>query len=142
MVYHFQLEVVFKTGNLYPSVSCVGNLLAPLDIYACLKWIQQDPISPSQNPIGYLTAENRDTWAYTRRLLMENNSSQMEAIDSALFNLVLDDVDTDNDPVKISKLFLHGNGANRYKKKLKKKALAAVERWYRLHYTKKSETWF
>ena len=92
----------------------VGNMLEPLDIYACLKFIQQDPITPSQHPIGYLTAENRDTWAGVRSLLMEHNSGQIEAIDSALFNLVLDDVGTDNDPVKISKLFLHGNGANRY----------------------------
>lgn len=92
----------------------IGNMLEPLDIYACLKFIQQDPISPSQHPLGYLTAENRDTWASVRQLLMERNSGQIEAIDSALFNLVLDDAITDDDPVKISKLFLHGDGANRY----------------------------
>lgn len=91
-------------------------MLEPLDIYACLKFIQQDPVSPSQHAIGYLTSENRDTWAKARRLLMERNSGQIEAIDSALFNLVLDDARTDNDPVKISKLFLHGDGANRYLK--------------------------
>lgn len=123
MVYHVSTKYVFKRALKLidiPVFFCAGNLLEPLDIYSCLKWIQQDPISPSRDPIGYLTAENRDTWAKARRLLMENNSSQMEAIDSALFNLVLDDVGTDNDPVKISKLFLHGNGANRYKKKLLK----------------------
>lgn len=123
MVYHVSTKYVFKRALKLidiPVFFCAGNMLEPLDIYACLKWIQQDPISPSRDPIGYLTAENRDTWAKARRLLMENNSSQMEAIDSALFNLVLDDVGTDNDPVKISKLFLHGNGANRYKKKLLK----------------------
>ena len=89
-------------------------MLEPLDIYACLKYVQQDPVSPAPHPIGYLTSENRDTWANARSLLMERNSGQIDAIDSALFNLVLDDVHTANDPLKISKLFLHGDGANRY----------------------------
>ncbi|XP_032794300.2 carnitine O-palmitoyltransferase 2, mitochondrial [Daphnia magna] len=108
--------LVMRGGHFYvfDVLDKDGNLLEPLDIYSCLKYIQQDPIAPSQHPIGYLTAENRDTWANARQLLMENNSGQMEDIDSALFNLVLDDVGTDNDPVKISKLFLHGNGANRW----------------------------
>lgn len=114
---------------------CTGNLLEPLDIYSCLKYIQQDPIAPSQHPIGYLTAENRDTWANARQLLMENNSGQMEAIDSALFNLVLDDVGTDNDPVKISKLFLHGNGANRYDSPPKKFYLQLQRIFYTIYTT-------
>ena len=111
-------------------------MLEPLDIYACLKFIQQDPIAPSQHPIGYLTAENRDTWARARRLLMERNSDQLEAIDSALFNLVLDDALTDNDPIKISKLFLHGNGANRYLMFLQQ------SQGVHLHNTKLDSRWF
>ena len=83
------------------------------DIHACLEHIRNDPISPAEHPIGYLTAEERDTWAEIRHLLMEHNRGQLEAIDGALFNLALDDVSSDSDPVKMTKLFLHGDAANR-----------------------------
>lgn len=89
-------------------------MLAPRDIHSCIKHIQQDRVAPCQHPLGYLTTENRNTWAEARRQLMEQNSQQMMDIDGALFNLVLDDVDSENDPVKMTKLFLHGDGANRY----------------------------
>lgn len=89
-------------------------MLAPQDIHACIKHVQQDSATPSQHPLGFLTAENRDVWAGARRLLMEHNSQQLEAIDSALFNLVLDSVQSDEDPIRMTKLFLHGDGANRY----------------------------
>lgn len=89
-------------------------MLQPGDIHACLKWIQQDATVPPSHPIGFLTTENRDVWANARGLLLADNKQQIEAIDSALFNLVLDDVKTDNDPLKMAKVFLHGNGANRY----------------------------
>lgn len=92
----------------------IGSMLAARDIHACIKYILQDPVTPSQHPVGYLTSENRDTWAEARRWLMENNSQQIGEIDAALFNLVLDDVHSEEDPVKMTKLFLHGNGANRY----------------------------
>lgn len=92
-------------------------MLPPGDIHACLKWIQQDATAPPSHPIGFLTAENRDVWANARSLLLTDNKQQIEAIDSALFNLVLDDVKTDNDPLKMAKVFLHGDGANRSQKK-------------------------
>ena len=88
-------------------------MLKPGEIYACLNYIQQDTIAPSQHPIGYLTSENRDTWAVARELLVKENRDQVDAIDSALFNLVLDDVHSENDAKKLAKIFLHGNGANR-----------------------------
>ena len=43
---------------------------------------------------------------------LTENEMLMHAIDSALFNLVLDDSDTE-DPRELSKLFLHGDGTNR-----------------------------
>ena len=95
------------------DLSLPGNMLNPRDLYACIKYIREDRAAPSEHPLGYLTAENRDTWANVRRLLMEHHSQQMNAIDSALFNLVLDDSHSDEDPVKMTKVFLHGNGANR-----------------------------
>jgi len=92
-------------------------MLPPGDIHACLKWIQQDTTAPPSHPIGFLTAENRDVWANARGILLTDNKQQIEAIDSALFNLVLDDVKTENDPLKMAKVFLHGDGANRFLKK-------------------------
>ena len=92
-------------------------MLPPGDIHACLKRIQQDTTVPPSHPIGFLTAENRDVWANARGLLLTDNKQQIEAIDSALFNLVLDDVKTENDPLKMAKVFRHGDGANRSMKK-------------------------
>jgi len=88
-------------------------MLKPGEIYACLDYIQKDAVAPAQHPIGFLTSENRDRWAAARQLLVQDNREQIEAIDSALFNLVLDDVSTGEDRQKITKTFLHGNGANR-----------------------------
>ena len=108
--------LVMRRGHFYvfDVFDRDGNILEPSDIYACMEHIGRDSVSPPSHPLGYLTSENRDTWAAARQLLVEQNRQQMESIDSALFNLVLDDAQWGNDPQKAVKMFLHGNGANRY----------------------------
>ena len=90
-----------------------GEMLEPREIYACLDYIQKDAVAPAQHPLGYLTSENRDRWAATRQLLLQDNREQVEAIDSALFNLVLDDAIPGDNREEITKTFLYGNGGNR-----------------------------
>nr|CAG4650079.1 EOG090X04D9 [Sida crystallina] len=108
--------LVMRQGHFYvfDVLDRDGNMLDPADIYTCINHINRDTVAPPSHPIGYLTSENRDVWAAARQLLVKENGPQVESIDSALFNLVLDDVDTENDPKKITKLFLHGNGSNRW----------------------------
>jgi len=105
-----------RGGHFYTFdvINKEGEMLKPGEIYACLDYIQKDAVAPAQHPIGFLTSENRDRWAAARQLLVQDNREQIEAIDSALFNLVLDDVSTGEDRQKITKTFLHGNGANRW----------------------------
>ena len=91
-----------------------GDMLDPKDVFACLNHINSDSLPPPAHPLGYLTSDNRDAWAAARQQLAQDNREQLDAIDSAMFNLVLDDVESDGDPKKMAKIFLHGNGLNRY----------------------------
>jgi len=108
--------LVMRRGHFYKFdvMDKEGEMLQPGEIYACLDYIQKDDIGASEHPLGYLTSDNRDVWASVRQLLVQDNGEQLEAIDSALFNLVLDDVSVGDDRQKISKVFLHGDGSNRW----------------------------
>jgi len=108
--------LIMRGGHFYTFdvINKEGEMLKPGEVYACLDYIQRDAVAPAEHPLGYLTSENRDKWAAARQLLEQDNREQMEAIDGALFNLVLDDVTTGDDRQKITKTFLHGNGANRW----------------------------
>jgi len=92
-----------------------GYILPPNEIYSCIKYITSLDLPSSQHPIGVLTSENRDRWATLReKLLRLGNEEQIRLIDSAFFNLILDDDKMEDDPVKIVRSFLHGDGDNRY----------------------------
>lgn len=68
----------------------------------------------AKHPVGVLTTENRDVWAAARKHLVSlGNSEALELIDTSLFNLVLDDSNPGNDPVRLIRLFLHADGINR-----------------------------
>lgn len=108
--------LIMRGGHFYTFdvINKEGEMLEPREIYACLDYIQKDAVAPAQHPLGYLTSENRDRWAATRQLLLQDNREQVEAIDSALFNLVLDDAIPGDNREEITKTFLYGNGGNRW----------------------------
>lgn len=109
--------LVMRRGHFYvfDVLDANGCMLEPTRLHACLQWICRDEIPSPSHSLGYLTSEDRDIWAGARRRLVDDgNGPQLAAIDSALFNLVLDNADTQNDPRTMSKLFLHGDGANRW----------------------------
>lgn len=88
--------------------------MSPSRILACVDHIVKMNLNDAEHPLGALTAENRDTWAAVREKLEKSgNAKQLELIDSALFCISLDDVNS-NDNDLLSHNFLHGNPKNRW----------------------------
>lgn len=82
---------------------------------ANLKEIMSDNTPEETHPIGILTSQNRDEWARQRKHLeATGNAEVLKKIDSAIFNLVLDDSVINNDKHKILSHYLHGDGLNRW----------------------------
>jgi hypothetical protein len=101
---HFVFSVLDKNGNIF----------APEEIYACIKHILGSNVSRPVHALGALTGENRDVWAGVReRLEALGNKEALNAIDTALYAIALDDnVETgnvDQDDVN----FLTGDPGNR-----------------------------
>lgn len=92
-----------------------GNLLLPSELHANLSKILNDNTEKAQHPLGVLTCQNRNEWAEQRKYLEETgNKEVLQKIDSAIFNLILDDVSISDDKHKLLKHFLHADGTNRY----------------------------
>lgn len=73
-----------------------------------------DRTPKSEHPLGILTCQNRDVWAMHRTHLEETgNKDALHKIDSAIFNLVLDDDVLKDDKHKLLKKYLHDDGSNR-----------------------------
>lgn len=80
----------------------------------CLDYILKDNSAPAEYPIGILTTENRDVWAVARRHLLEaGNEKSLKLIDTALFNICLDEEEMNKDPYTMMRQYLHGDGKNR-----------------------------
>mmetsp|Transcript_11703 Transcript_11703/g.13575 ORF Transcript_11703/g.13575 Transcript_11703/m.13575 type:complete len:636 (-) Transcript_11703:142-2049(-) len=70
------------------------------------------------NPVGILTAENRDVWFHKRKLLLSgpkavSNEKALETIQSSIFAVVFES----SKPVtrvEVGRALLHGNGRNRF----------------------------
>lgn len=77
-----------------------------------LQGILEDETPPPTHSLGYLTSMNRDDWAAIREEVCLHNSEQLNAIDSALFVLCLDDSEP-TDAESLSHAMLHNYGANR-----------------------------
>lgn len=91
-------------------------VLPALEIYAHLKYIYQDSTPRPEHPIGFLTGEERSTWAKLRKHIVdtsEHNKATLDIIDTAAFCLCFDDV-SPTDEVEMSRAFLYGDGGNRY----------------------------
>lgn len=79
-----------------------------------LNYILSDTRPLSEHPIGILTTQDRDVWASQRHHLLQiGNERVMKLVDTAIFNLILDDESMNNENVKLVKNFLHGDGKNR-----------------------------
>lgn len=103
--YFYVFDVLDNDGNIFP----------PSYIHACLSYIMKDRHPSCSNSLGVLTTENRDTWASIRKHL-ENlgNGEQLKLIDSAIYALVLDDEDYDDNITKLAHEMLHGFAENRW----------------------------
>ncbi|XP_054280161.1 carnitine O-palmitoyltransferase 2, mitochondrial [Macrosteles quadrilineatus] len=109
--------LVMKGGHFY-SVDVLsenGDIVAPDVILGAIQKILSSTETAASYPVGVLTTENRDVWATARSHLESiGNTEVLELIDTALFNLVLDDVTLGPDPVSMTRAFLHGDGTNRW----------------------------
>ncbi|XP_075974466.1 carnitine palmitoyltransferase 2 [Anticarsia gemmatalis] len=109
--------VVQKNGNFYifDVLDADGNLLSPLEMLGNLSKIMNDNTPKAEHPLGILTTQNRDEWAKQREYLeATGNSETLKKIDSAIFNLVLDSDEIQEDKHKILKKYLHDDGLNRW----------------------------
>ncbi|CAH2076707.1 unnamed protein product, partial [Iphiclides podalirius] len=109
--------LVQRNGSFYifDVLDKDGNLLPPSEMLGNLSQIVNDNSQKSQYHLGVLTCQNRDKWAMQRRYLEENgNKEALHKIDSAIFNLILDDENIKDDKHKLLKHFLHGDGLNRW----------------------------
>ncbi|XP_045534518.1 carnitine O-palmitoyltransferase 2, mitochondrial [Papilio machaon] len=109
--------LVQRNGHFYvfDVLDGDGNLLLPSELLANLSKILNDNTEKAQHPLGVLTCQNRDEWAKQRKHLEETGNREMlQKIDSAIFNLILDDVSISDDKHKLLKHFLHADGTNRW----------------------------
>lgn len=90
------------------------SIKKPEEIYAFIKYILETNTKDADFPLGVLTSENRDVWADVRSKLVElGNQEALDAIDSAMYCLALDDTST-TDENTLSRNFLYGNPNNRW----------------------------
>ncbi|XP_047986179.1 carnitine O-palmitoyltransferase 2, mitochondrial [Leguminivora glycinivorella] len=109
--------LVQRRGHFYAFdvLDADGNILAPTEILANLNKIISDNTPAAEHPLGVLTCQNRDEWARQRAHLEQNgNKEVLNKIDSAIFNLVLDDEIIGDSKHALLKNYLHGDGLNRW----------------------------
>ncbi|CAH0702329.1 unnamed protein product [Spodoptera exigua] len=109
--------VVQRRGNFYvfDVLDADGNLLSPQEILGNLSKVMNDNSPISEYPLGVLTTQNRDQWAQQRvHLESTGNSEILRKIDSAIFNLVLDDDVINDDKRALLRKYLHSDGTNRW----------------------------
>ncbi|XP_078526636.1 carnitine O-palmitoyltransferase 2, mitochondrial [Lissotriton helveticus] len=108
--------LVLRNGHFYifDVLDRDGNIVKASEIQAHLKYILSDTTPAPEFPLGYLTSEQRDTWALLRQKLVENgNAEALKKVDSAVFCLCLDDFPI-KDANHLSHNMLHGTGVNRW----------------------------
>ncbi|XP_053549425.1 carnitine O-palmitoyltransferase 2, mitochondrial [Bombina bombina] len=108
--------LVLRKGNFYvfDVLDKDGNIMKASEIQAHLQYILSDTSPAAEFPLGYLTSEERNTWALLRQKLLDNgNQDALKKVDSAVFCLCLDDFPT-KDPIHLSHNMLHGSSLNRW----------------------------
>ncbi|XP_063283278.1 carnitine O-palmitoyltransferase 2, mitochondrial-like [Pelobates fuscus] len=108
--------LVLRNGNFYlfDVIDKDGKIVKASEIQAHLQYILMDATPAPKFPLGYLTSEERNTWAVLRQKLLENgNEEALKKVDSAVFCLCLDDFPIKDD-IHLSHNMLHGSGMNRW----------------------------
>lgn len=108
---------VQRNGNFYTFnvLDENGNIIEPGQIFGAIKHILDDKKPANPFPIGVLTSLERDKWATIRHDLVDNgNEANLKVIDTALFNVSLDDDSVGEDPITLTRKFLYGPGSNRW----------------------------
>lgn len=108
--------LVLRNGNFYvfDVLDKDGNIVKASEMKAHLKYILSDQTAAPDFPLGYLTSEDRNTWAIARQKLLDNgNQEALHKVDSAVFCLCLDDFPV-KDHIHLSHNMLHGSAANRW----------------------------
>uniref|UniRef100_A0A0N5A0I5 Carn_acyltransf domain-containing protein n=1 Tax=Parastrongyloides trichosuri TaxID=131310 RepID=A0A0N5A0I5_PARTI len=111
--------VVAKGGNFYKVqlFDNSENILRPEVIQSSLaKILSSTSIVDDNCAVGSLTCANRDTWAKARKNLEKSHisSDSLAAIDSSLFLLCLDDLNSTDPQELVQSLLIGFNGANRW----------------------------
>ncbi|XP_022113656.1 carnitine O-palmitoyltransferase 2, mitochondrial [Pieris rapae] len=109
--------VVQRKGNFYvfDVLDSNGNLLLPEELLGNMAKIISDDKPSADFPLGILTSQDRNAWAKQRQHLEEiGNAEALKKIDSAIFNLVLDEDSIHEDKHKILRQYLHSDGNNRW----------------------------
>uniref|UniRef100_A0A0M3IGR6 Carn_acyltransf domain-containing protein n=1 Tax=Ascaris lumbricoides TaxID=6252 RepID=A0A0M3IGR6_ASCLU len=92
-----------------------GMLVSPEQVHACLAMILSDATTKlkANECVGSLTSLNRDRWAEVREELSSigENAASLHTIDSALFALCLDSLDSE-DPRRLIRSLLYGDDAS------------------------------
>ncbi|XP_067838411.1 carnitine O-palmitoyltransferase 2, mitochondrial-like [Heptranchias perlo] len=108
--------LVMRNGHFYvfDVLNNCGDILHPSEIQKSLQYILQGESPPPEFPLGYLTTEERDTWARARQELVDlGNKESLQQVDGAIFCLCLDDSWVE-DETELTHTMLHGYGANRW----------------------------
>jgi len=108
--------VVIHRGNFYtfPVLNNDGSVVQPEELYACIRHILDSNPKEAELSLGALTSENRDVWADVRNKLIElGNEKALNAIDSAMYCIALDDTELVETDV-MTENFLYGNPKNRW----------------------------
>lgn len=109
--------VVQRNGHFYTfdALDKNGYILPADKLLANLKTILDDTATPSEFPLGILTTLKRNEWAELREHFTSlGNEKSINLIDSALFNICLDDVTIAEDPIVLCRNYIHGDGIDRY----------------------------
>ena len=107
--------LIVHRGNFYsfPVLDDDGKIIDPEEIYACIQHILNSNAKEPEFPLGVLTSEDRNVWADVRaKLEALGNKEALNVIDTALYCIALDDLDSD-DHEALSHNFLHGPSQNR-----------------------------
>ncbi|XP_017769061.1 PREDICTED: carnitine O-palmitoyltransferase 2, mitochondrial [Nicrophorus vespilloides] len=104
-------------GNFYTFdvLDESDNILPPGDIKAGIVNILNSDAKSAEFPLGILTTMDRNKWAKSRNNLVNlGNEQALKKIDSALFNICLDDDIIGDDKYALVRSSLHGDGKNRW----------------------------
>uniref|UniRef100_A0A7S4PFT3 Choline/carnitine acyltransferase domain-containing protein n=1 Tax=Guillardia theta TaxID=55529 RepID=A0A7S4PFT3_GUITH len=111
-------HVVIQRGTEFWSLDVLdenGNVISADQILSGIQHILSTPVKYENPSVGILTTMDRNEWAAARSKIIESsaNAESLEAIDSAMFVICLED-HVPVDYVDQQNSFLHGSAKNRW----------------------------